>query len=81
MDPSNNLHPLVETGRLCLAAWKLSGTESRISGETSRLLAVGWSNGTNKAYESVWKMSIVRESRSLKLNHNLGLERMYKYIL
>ena len=29
MDPTNNPHPLVTTGQLHLAAWKLSGEESK----------------------------------------------------
>jgi len=58
MDPTNNPHPLVVTGQLHLATIRRKEQAAEISGETSRLLTAGWSNGTNKAYKSVWSAGV-----------------------
>jgi len=46
-----NPHPLMVAGQLQLAAWKLCIRQQQqaagISGEASKLLAAGWSKGTN----------------------------------
>ena len=53
-DPFGKPHPLMATGQLQLATWKLSDIDG-ISSKALQLLAAGWSRGTNSTYECAWR--------------------------
>ena len=56
--PEGNTHPLMKTQTLKLVVWKVSGDKKEAAGvskQTSELLAAGWRQGTQRAYNSCWR--------------------------